>query len=232
MWRVEDKYVCSEQELLILQANIGSILGEDHHQCDDSGYCITSVYFDDLYDSAYRDAVDGNAIRRKYRIRIYNGSLRQIKLEIKDKRYSRVLKKSQLITEDQMYQLLEGQQINCGQYDMESPAGLFNLALVQNRLRPKIIVEYDRKAFVYQPGNVRITFDRNIRFSDQITRFGRERISYDYLDNPGDVLEVKYDEFLPQFIAQTLEAGNMIQASYSKYALSRERNNGKCQQKM
>lgn len=223
MWRVEDKYLCNEQQLFLLQSRIGSILKADNNQYDDLGYRVTSVYFDDLYDSAYTDTLNGNAVRRKYRIRIYNGSLNRIQLEVKDKRYNRVLKKTQMITLEQMKCLLHGRQTDGRQYDMESPEGLFNLAIAQRGLSPKIIVEYDRKAFVCEQGNVRITFDRNIRVSDQITCFGRKSVTYDYLESPGDILEVKYDEFLPRYIAQTLETGNMFQTSYSKYMLGRER---------
>ena len=35
------------------------------------------------------------------------------------------------------------------------------------------------------------------------------------------VLEVKYDEFIPDFLVQLLELGNMQQTAYSKYQLCR-----------
>ena len=232
MWRVEDKYIGSLQELLILQARVGSVLKADRNQYADLGYCVTSVYFDDYNNTSYMDTINGIAIRRKYRIRIYNGSLKTIKLEIKDKKYNRVSKKSQLITEEELRLLLLGRTINCNKYDADNPIAMFNLAIIKRGIRPKVVVEYDRKAYIYQPGNVRITFDRNIRMSNQISCFGTNQISYNYLDEPNDILEVKYDDFLPRFIAQILESGNMIQTSYSKYMLSRERNIRECQQKM
>ena len=121
-----------------------------------------------------------------------------------------------------MQQLLQGNSIEHG-YSFDDPATLFHIAMSQRKLVPKVIVAYERKAYIYEPGNVRITFDRNIRASNQIGLFGRQEISYDILRQENDaVLEVKYDEFMPEFILQMLETGNMRQTSYSKYRLCRE----------
>ena len=222
MYRVEDKYSCTLQELAMLQSRIGTVLKPDSNENDEEGYSIISVYFDDIYDTHMQDTVDGNSIRDKYRIRIYNHSFDTIKLEVKSKNYNRVNKKSALITFAQMQQLLQGNSIEHG-YSFDDPATLFHIAMSQRKLVPKVIVAYERKAYIYEPGNVRITFDRNIRASNQIGLFGRQEISYDILRQENDaVLEVKYDEFMPEFISQMLETGNMRQTSYSKYRLCRE----------
>lgn len=81
---------------------------------------------------------------------------------------------------------------------------------------------YERKAYVYEPGNVRITFDRNVRASSRVEAFGEKNISYDFLREYDKVLEVKYDELIPGFLLQLLELGNMQQSAYSKYQLCRE----------
>ena len=44
-----------------------------------------------------------------------------------------------------------------------------------------MIVAYERKAYIYEPRNVRITFDRNIRASNQIELFGNKNCIYDNL---------------------------------------------------
>lgn len=104
----------------------------------------------------------------------------------------------------------------------EDPATLFNLAVRTQGLRPKVIVAYERKAYVYEPGNVRITFDRNVRASGRVEDFGKKNRSYDFLREYDKVLEVKYDEFIPDFLLQLLETGSMQQSAYSKYQLCRE----------
>lgn len=222
MYRVEDKYACTMQELALLQSRVDAILKPDNNQTGAEGYSIISVYFDDICDTHLHDTIDGNRLREKYRIRIYNNSLDTIKLEVKSKRYNRVNKKSALITVDQMQQLLQGNSIGYGN-SMDDPVTLFHIAINQRKLLPKVIVAYERKAYVYEPGNVRITFDRNIRASSQVEHFGNPKLVYDNLWQENNaVLEVKYDEFMPGFISQVLETGNMRQTSYSKYRLSRE----------
>ena len=223
MYRVEDKFSCSEQDLFLLQARLQTVLKSDENQMGVEGYRITSVYFDDLFDTHLQDTVDGNRLREKYRIRVYNGSFDVIKLEIKYKRDNKVMKRTSSITPEQMRELMNGHCVRSENESMEDPITLFNLAITNRGLRPKIIVEYDRSAYIYEPGNVRITLDRNIRASDQLEAFIKgEKIVYEYERELKQVLEVKYDEFLPGFIAGILETGNLNQTSYSKYRICRE----------
>ena len=222
MYRVEDKYVCSKNELYILQKRLETILPSDSNQIKEEGYVISSVYFDDLCDSDLQDTIEGNRQRKKYRIRIYNRSLDVIKLEVKYKKYNRVLKKSRTISAEQMDNLLKGECVEEETYGKEDPIDLFNLAIKNRGLKAKVIVEYDRKAFVYEPGNVRITLDRNLRGSKNVEKFGKKDMIFDRVKKEPDVLEVKYDEFLPGFISQTIEIGNLNQVSFSKYRICRE----------
>lgn len=221
MYRVEDKFWVSERDLYLLQSRLKTVLHTDANAKD--GYTITSVYFDDLFDSHLQDTIDGNRMREKYRIRIYNGSFDVIKLEVKYKKNNRVRKQSARITYEQMCRLMDGEGIEDEMPSPDNPVTLFNLAIRERGLRPKVIVEYDRTAYVFAPGNVRITLDRNLRASGQMEAFEKgEDLAFDYPREQDRVLEVKYDEFLPGFIAGLLELGNMNQMSYSKYRLCRE----------
>ncbi len=221
-YRAEDKFLCSEQEMRILQSRIGAVLKPDSNQSGDFGYQVTSLYFDDIADSCLIDTESGVGLRQKYRIRIYNRSLRTIKLEVKYKRYNRVSKKSTDITEEQMRTLISGSCIEDKVPAADSPVTLFNAAISQRGLRPRVIVEYDRKAYVFPSGNVRITFDRKVRANKNVEQFGNDGLLFEPVKDGGNVLEVKYDEFLPGFIAQLLEPGNMNQAAFSKYRMCRE----------
>lgn len=223
VYRVEDKYNCSEQELLVLQARLGAVLWTDRNQPDSNGYMITSVYFDDYADSHLREVQEGNQVRQKFRLRIYNRSFDVIKLEVKRKKYNRILKLSSCITKIQMHQLLRGECIEDAAPSEESAVTLFNIAIMERGIRPKIIVEYDRTAYIYEPGNVRITIDRNLRGSSDIGAFRKQDWrAYPLIYEGGQILEVKYDEFLPGFIAGLLELGNLNQTSNSKYRICRE----------
>lgn len=222
MYRVEDKYNCSATELVTLQSRMEAVLRPDVNEGSPEGYSITSLYFDDFSDSCLRDTEDGVNRRNKYRIRIYNDALDVIKLEVKTKRDNRIMKRSKSISIAEMKSLIHGECIEDTASEKD-PATLFNLAIKTRGLRPKVVVSYERKAYVYEPGNVRITFDRNIRASGRVEEFGRKNISYDFLQEYDKVLEVKYDEFIPDFLLQLLELGNMQQSAYSKYQLCRER---------
>lgn len=226
MYRVEDKYFCSEKEMFILESRLKTVMKSDQNS-QGLPYRITSLYFDDYKDACLLDSEDGVSHRKKYRIRIYNGSINVIKLEVKYKAFNRVFKKSQSISIDDAKALISGKYIEDETKSIDNPVTLFNLAIKQDLLKPKVIVDYTRSAYIYAPGNVRITFDRNIRASNKIQSFLIG--GYDYLsirNNEDKVLEIKYDEFLPGFIGRLLESGNMIQTSYSKYKLCREQMGG------
>ncbi len=220
MYRVENKYNCTATELITLQSRMEAALRPDSNEGGPDGYRITSLYFDDFRDSCLQDTQDGVNRRNKYRIRIYNDSLDVIKLEVKTKRDNRILKRSRSISIAEMKSLMRGECIG-DSASGEDPATLFNLAIKTQGLRPRVIVAYERKAYVYEPGNVRITFDRNVRASGRVEEFGQKNIRYDFLREYDKVLEVKYDEFIPDFLLQLLELGNMQQSAYSKYQLCR-----------
>ncbi len=222
MYRVEDKYCCTAQEMYLLQQRLDPVLQADSNENTKDGYQVISLYFDDLADSCLNAVGEGSYSRLKYRIRIYNHSFDRISLEVKEKQGSRIYKKTRCITENEMHQLMCGQCIPASA-SLEDPAFMFNLAIQTKVLRPKVIVAYERKAYIYAAGNVRVTFDRNIRGSRQIADFGSKRISYDPLREQDAVLEIKYDEFLPKFILQLLEQNALQQTAYSKYRLCRER---------
>ena len=213
-YRVEDKYALSKIEFERLRSKFLSVLPVDMNQT----YCISSLYFDDYKDTCLVDTINGQPMREKFRIRIYNNSLNTIKLEHKIKVYSRIHKDSLLLNEQELRRLMQGQTIDSN----EPVANVFNCAVSTRYLRPKVIVSYDRTAFIYKQGNVRITFDENLRASKDLACFGSQDVLYDYPRTSFRVLEVKYDGFLPDFIADLLEHGNMWQSANSKYRCCRE----------
>ena len=221
MYRVEDKFSCSETEMFLLESRLKSVLDIDTNQKNEEGYRITSVYFDDYWDSCLQEAIDGVRDRCKYRIRIYDDNFDVIKLEIKYKRDSKIYKLSQNITFEEMEIFLRGECVEREQ-EKDDVIGRMNIAIKTKKLEPVVIVEYDRTAFTYETGNVRITLDRNLRYSTNIDDFftGKKE-QYRVLPEENRVIEVKYDELLPGVIARIIENGNMTQTSFSKYSLCR-----------
>ena len=85
-----------------------------------------------------------------------------------------------------------------------------------------MIVEYDRIPYVYRSGNVRITLDTGLSSSRDVSRFLDPELPRRPVMPTGmQLLEVKYDAYLPDFIYQSLQLSSLRQTAYSKYALCR-----------
>ena len=193
---------------------------QDAHQNGDS-YEIRSLYFDDAWDSCLEENEAGVDLREKYRIRIYDAGSDVIHLEIKEKRSGLTRKTSCDLTEGECLQLMDASLPLS--LDERAPLNRLQMQMRCARMRPKVIIAYERSAFVYPAGNVRITFDRNIMASKRQEEFLEDRVSgmVPVLPTGMHVLEVKYDEFLPDVIAQLLETGRFRQTAFSKYYLGR-----------
>lgn len=220
-FRHELKYVCPESVLHLIRARIEPVCHLDSHTTPRGTYDIRSVYFDDARDTCLYENEDGADPREKFRIRIYNGSDSRISLECKKKERYMTHKDSCPLTRQQCWDILNGS------FTLSSPAsGLlrkFYAQYSQNYLRAKVIVAYQRTPFVYPAGNVRITFDRNIGSTKDIDAFFDPQLPLRPVMPLGKhILEVKYDEFLPDFLYQAMNLGDLQQTAFSKYYLCRK----------
>ena len=233
-YRHEYKYLISEADMAVLKLMAESIMTVDSHADDEGRYLIRSIYFDDLYDTCMSENEDGTSPREKWRIRAYNCDRSNIYLECKRKEGGLIHKDSCRITYDE-YEYLVGYE-----YDKADQRKVPGLAeddrTVLNRFKylvqtqgytPKVIVEYIRYPFVYFAGNVRVTFDTDIASSSDINRFFDEDIHKRMILPIGQqLLEVKYDELLPDYIKQALSVGSLERATFSKYFLCRRYDSG------
>ncbi len=221
-FRHELKYVVSTAQLSLLENRVKNLLRLDSHTKDSNKYTIRSLYFDDYYDSCAKENENGTDPREKFRIRIYNHSSDRIMLECKRKERSKTLKTSCPLTVEQTKSLMLGKPLdNIG----ELPPLLqkFTYKMLRYRYRPVVIVEYDRVPFVYKSGNVRVTFDTNISSSTDIEHFLDEHIvKRPVMPVSTNLLEVKYDEYIPDFVYCNLQLQNLTQTAYSKYYICRK----------
>lgn len=219
-YRHELKFFVSEAELEIIKYRLKLLMRQDVHQ-KKGAYIVRSLYFDDYYNSCMQENEDGIDNRKKYRIRIYDGDSSVIKLEKKVKYRDMTRKVSKCIAKG-----------DCLVYMFGKPPGLekestelekeFYGEMKMKGMHPACIVEYERMAFVEPKGNVRITFDKNISSSEKIERFLDKKIqSIPLLPKGNHILEVKYDELLPDYISQALEVGTLQRTSFSKYYYAR-----------
>ncbi len=205
--------------MLVLRRRLSAVMKQDVHAVDGK-YLIRSLYFDNSSDKALREKIDGVNVREKFRIRYYNNDTALIHLEKKSKTNGLCLKESASLSFEQ------AQAIANGDYGLIAESGtpliqeLYS-KMMSEGLRPKTIVDYTREPFVFAPGNVRVTLDYNIRTGITSTDF----LNADCVTVPtGDtsiILEVKWDEYLPDIIRDAVQIPNCRTGAFSKYAVCR-----------
>ena len=221
-YRHELKYIINSGYHQLLRQRLKAAMKPDVH--GDSGvYRITSLYFDDVFRSAYNDKALGLDVRKKYRIRYYGLSPDFIRLEVKEKKGDMVCKRSVPISFEQYQGILRGERRSLRQPD--SAAGTaaeeFYASDRLVRLSPAVLVDYVREAYVCPAGNVRITFDTQLKTSPQLDSLKdpEKAVFYSVFDSGEILLEVKYDRFIPEYIQALLSGIPMTRESVSKFVL-------------
>lgn len=221
-FRHELKYVVSAAQVELIKNRVEHLLPRDAHAGEKGMYAIRSLYFDDYENRCYRENADGTDPREKFRIRIYNHSAEKIRLECKRKERGMTHKESCPLTEMQTRMLMDGRALP----DIASQPPVLRkltMQMLTRRMRPVVIVEYERVPYVYELGNVRITLDLNVSSGKDVGAFLEESISKRPVMPAGrQLLEVKYDEYLPDFIYNNLQLENLQQTAFSKYYLCRK----------
>ncbi len=220
-YRNELKYLITASQMAVIKGRITNLLHLDSHAGAQGIYRIRSLYFDDYYNTYMTENEIGTDPREKFRIRIYDHNPNHITLELKKKQHTMTQKLSCPLSREQCECLVGGELLPVSS---EYPPVLQKLLLLMRtrRLRPKVIVEYDRTPYVERLGNVRVTLDQNIVSSGELDRFLEETIARRPILPAGQhILEVKYDEFLPDYIRSRLQIKNLRQIAFSKYYLCR-----------
>ena len=185
-------------------------------------YLIRSIYFDNYKDKALREKVEGVPIREKFRVRYYNDDFSYITLEKKVKNNALCMKSDAEITKEECQNLLEGR-LNWMRGHPSQLVQELYAKMHYQLLYPRVLVSYIREPYVYDAGNVRVTFDSDIRTTLYHRSFLEEKVAdISTADQPWDmILEVKYDAFLPTIIRDILQTNTIRQQAFSKYEACR-----------
>ncbi|MBQ9452859.1 MAG: polyphosphate polymerase domain-containing protein [Desulfovibrio sp.] len=212
-FRNERKYYLTSCMAAVLRRRVACLMRADAHA---SGpYKISSLYFDDVYDTALREKLSGVAVRDKWRLRWYNDCLDYIHLERKHKEQDLGCKSHACVTETQYLRFLHGDMTAAEELPGEVGRA-FCAVHRTRRMRPVVVVSYLREAFGYDSGNVRITFDANVRAA----RPGA-LVSLPVAMDGLTILELKYDNLLPTVVADLLCGVLHTQLALSKYVMAR-----------
>lgn len=231
-YRKELKFIVGDDTLIDVRNRIKGLMRPDDHQRGDH-YRIRSIYFDSPAYTCYRENAAGVSPREKYRIRTYDCSEDVIVAEIKIRHRDTISKMGTRITKDLFDRLISN---DPGEISSVLPAMIrteelssdssgrrvlekYAARMLTEAYRPACIVDYERSAFVYDIANVRITLDRNVFASREYGRmFDKSLTGRAALDTNQHILEIKYDEFLPDEISSVLGGMGLTRSSSSKYA--------------
>lgn len=218
-FRHELKHRINNFDIILLRKKLISVARHDKY-CEKNGfYCVKSLYFDNYNDKALSEKLNGLNKREKFRIRFYNDDPSFIRLEKKSKLNGLCSKQSAVISKEQCQKILD----NDIRFLIKSDVPLLQELYAKMNfqlLRPRCVVAYERECFVYDAGNVRVTLDENIRGSYNVKSFLDANLSMTQLFHTS-ILEVKWDEYLPQIIRNIVQIKSRSSSSFSKYAAVR-----------
>ena len=210
-WKHEINYV----DMLTLRTRLLAVMKRDEHAIG-GVYQIRSLYFDTLSDKALREKIDGVNIREKFRIRYYNEDASFIVLEKKSKINGLCAKESCRITKEEAQKVVTGNNEWMREGERPLCLELYSKMLSQG-LKPKTIVDYTREPYIFVPGNVRVTIDYNIRTGVFRTDFLNPDVLTLTAGESPIILEVKWDDFLPDIIKDAVSIPGRRATSFSKY---------------
>ena len=217
-YRHEWKHEISYPDVIVLRTRLGTVMKPDPHAVDGS-YYIRSLYFDNNYDMALNEKINGINEREKFRIRYYNSDTDLIHLEKKSKINGLCNKQSALLTREEAQSIVDGDIDFMITHESNLVKELY-FKMKSQGLKPKTIVDYKREPYVFGPGNVRVTIDYDIRTGLSCTDFLNSDCT---MIRAGDayILEVKWDEFLPEIIRDVVTLPGVRSGAFSKYGVCR-----------
>ena len=218
--RHELKHEISMSDMIAIRQRMRAIAKSDPHAIDGK-YFIRSLYFDTPEDRALIEKRSGISQRQKFRIRYYNYDTSIINLEKKSRLNGLGTKYSARLSADQVQKIISGD-IEFMRDDENPLIQELYCKMIYQRLRPKTIVDYEREPYIYAPGNVRVTFDYDIRTGLTGTDFlNPDCITVEAVRDKTIILEVKWDDFLPSIIRDCVNVRGRHVTSFSKYAQCR-----------
>lgn len=219
--RKEMKYIISREMALEIQKSLEGVLQQDIYSGVNGEYTIRSQYYDSLIDRDLQDNLDGLLEKRKIRIRVYDLEGDSAKLEYKCKSGSDGIKKVISIKRSQAEAIEQGDFSFLAETNRELDLFLYQ-KMTQYVYRPKSIIEYERRAYIYPVSDTRITFDREIRTATtSLGVFSKDLSFVPLMSGDSIVMEVKYNDFLIEPIKKLVKKHGLLETANSKYSQSR-----------
>lgn len=220
--RSELKYYLNDIQTEGLQQQLSHVMNLDQH-CDGKvGYRVRSLYFDSIDDECLYQKQSGFLHRKKIRLRTYgDGGDETVKFEIKAKNGQLVRKDSVIISKVDAEKICSGNYSLLLNYDNQVLNQIYT-TFSTRVYKPKVIVEYHRVALTLPYSNIRITFDKRLSSNiNHLDLFSSVTDSMPVIIEGKQILEVKFDQFLPGHIRKVISGINAERMAISKYTLAR-----------
>lgn len=218
--RRELKYSISDVDYYKFVNLFSEILTSDKNN-KANGYKIRSLYFDSIDNCDYYSKMGGEEVRKKIRLRIYNTEDKFVKLEIKRKININQIKETTTISREDAISLINKDYGVLLKYNNSIAQTAYNIMVI-GQYSPVVLVDYNRRAYLHEENNIRVTLDSDIRSSESnFDMFSDKVMLAPVFDHYDGLLEVKYNGELFNWISQTISGLDMVNKSLSKYCSSR-----------
>ncbi|CEN74650.1 VTC domain-containing protein [[Clostridium] sordellii] len=218
--RRELKYPIGEIDYYKLNDLFKRVLTPDPNN-KEYGYRIRSLYFDSLNNDDYYAKINGEEVRKKIRLRIYDTKTDKVKLEIKRKINISQRKETVTITREDSIKLINMDYSVLLKYNNDVANSAYNI-MTMGQYRPAVLVDYNRMAYIHTENDIRVTLDSDIRSNEfDFNMFSEDVSMIPIVDYYNAVLEVKFEGELFCWISQALADLDTTNRSLSKYCSSR-----------
>lgn len=218
--RRELKYPIGEVDYFKVNELFKKVLTTDKNN-NEYGYKIRSLYFDSINNNDYHSKMDGEEVRKKIRLRIYDTNTSTVKLEIKRKINTNQVKETTTISREDAIRLIDKDYSVLLKYDDKIAHSAYNI-MTMGQYQPVVLVDYNRRAYIHDENNIRVTLDSDIRSNEfDFDMFNDDVAMIPIVDYYNSLLEVKFDGELFCWISQALSELDTTNQSLSKYCSSR-----------
>ncbi|RLA76921.1 MAG: VTC domain-containing protein [Epsilonproteobacteria bacterium] len=219
--RNELKYYISNLEYQAMVNKLVHVLKSDDFSKPREGYFIRSLYFDSFDDECLYEKQSGDMFRAKYRMRIYDLATKSVKFEIKNKANNQIYKETATISKESAYKIIDGDYGELLTYNNPILNKIYK-KFTEKQYKPKVIIDYTRDAFMFDFFNLRITFDKDLHSCNtDYDIFSNNLHTIPVILEGKQIMEIKYETALPEYIHRTLQLDACERMAISKYTLGR-----------
>ena len=216
--RFEKKYILNQSVYEHILSELKKHMTLDRYNIENNFYTISNIYYDTADDLLIRKSLSKPVFKEKLRLRAYGqpSDDSKVYLEIKKKYKGHGNKRRTALTLSEAYQFLETKVLPAPKpYHNSQVLRELQFFLSQYDLKPAVYIAYDRMAL--SDGDLRITFDKNIRTRRCSLGLEQGQTGELLLPEGSWLMEIKAQNTLPMWLVRILSENRIYASSFSKY---------------